>query len=451
MQKVPLRIIADADSLASNASKRLIAYPDNEIFEIIGFGDINGHVKTKITPPGNDGVPGSIIINESRELSFGYWEEHYLGYLDETLRTCSRELHIDYQDIVKIFSFASLSNKPTLNNQKYIFVTENRSLLDNFQKINESFLNFEQFSIFSAEEANLFVDIFCKKRGAFFVAPHLTVNAGLWYLHQMRSRANDFNLPWSIVVNGMEIIPNHEKFMQVLDSLGTRLIDMFIAIDEIGKQYYQGANNDSLNMTIYHFNYWVTLFTGVLDTLAFVALHRYCITYTKQIKVGLRAKTNKEYLKTTSYCNIRLFQFIKENQKIINLMYGDGPRDLIIHRERMRGVQVIRNTKEFKINMLFIGERFFNKIVNISGYKGNVSNPWGHTQQAGMFFLEPYGFAKNATNELLTFVNSFLDNLSFEDYLKKNEILNDAVIRLNVEKNGYFKERDLFVKSHLGY
>jgi hypothetical protein len=60
----------------------------------------------------------------------------------------------------------------------------------------------------------------------------------------------------------------------MMGSISSRLIDMLKAIDEIGANYYKGANNDTMEDTLYHLNYWITLYSGILDALAWISLYR---------------------------------------------------------------------------------------------------------------------------------------------------------------------------------
>lgn len=70
-------------------------------------------------------------------------------------------------------------------------------------------------------------------------------------------------------------------------SISGRVKDMLKAIDEIGMNYYKGSNNDTMEDMLYHFNYWVTLYSGVLDALAWISLYRYSIAAPNKNKVAL--------------------------------------------------------------------------------------------------------------------------------------------------------------------
>jgi hypothetical protein len=44
---------------------------------------------------------------------------------------------------------------------------------------------------------------------------------------------------------------------------------------QMGFQYYQGVDNDTMDNTLYHFNYFVSLITGIFDSLAIRTKNQY--------------------------------------------------------------------------------------------------------------------------------------------------------------------------------
>jgi hypothetical protein len=193
---------------------------------------------------------------------------------------------------------------------------------------------------------------------------------------------------------------------------------MLISIDEIGMNYYSNVNNDTQNSIIYHFNYWITLFTGVLDSLAWISKCCYQIEFGDLGRIGLRKNRQKEFLTLLYKKNPKIKDFLSKNSDIINLMYS--PRDLVIHRSRLKGIRFNNVDENFDFNMVCIPGDFFNQISSISKENGEKISTWGHFKLDDEYFLEPYSFVKKATPEIINFANEFLENLDFDEYNRKN-------------------------------
>lgn len=399
--------------------------------------------------PDVDGRNGRVFIEKEKV----YRSEHAFSYRDEDIKLFSAKLNIPYEQIIKIFAFATLQQHRR-DQQRHIFVTENDKLLTYYGGEITPFLSFEPHSVLSSGEAALFIDLFCKQRGAYFIAPFYKVNEGGWYFYSMKTKIPALQLPWSIVVKGERAgIKNRDELISLLQSLHDRVVEMLVAFDEIARRYFVGANSDTLAFSTYHFNYWVTLYTGVLDSLALTALRRYDIQFSRR-RIGLRKDINEEFLNRLKKKNQDIHRFIINNQQIINLLYGSGPRDSIIHRERLRGVQFLNKHERFNLNMFEVKQGFFSKVVNISGEPGVSLQSWGHYKSHGSYFIEPYRFVESASSMLFNFVNQYLKAMNFRAYLDANPELKERVLQRSKDSKTLFshdKTLEIFMNGRLGF
>lgn len=268
----------------------------------------------------------------------------------------------------------------------------------------------------------------------------------------MKSKLVKYQLPWSTVVFAKEKeISNKRELMDMISALADRLVDMLTAIDEIGQQYYLGVNNNTQSKIVYHFNYWLTLYVGVLDNLALITQLRYQIPIVDAEKVGLSRSRHKDFLKEVDKHNPQIDSLLIANSSIVNLTHD--PRNTVIHRERLKSVTVDNRNEGFYLNMIRISEEFFNRIVALSKNKGDKLNKWGHHRSHTDYFLEPYRFVKETTEILINFVNEYLDTLDFEEYLKIYPEIKKRIKESETKKShkDYEQSLTIFKKGSLGY
>jgi hypothetical protein len=441
-----LRILLDTASLKSESSKVLLNYSDNELFEFVSLGKSAKHTEAQIVLDSQKDV-NEIIIDKSKNRLMGYKKHLGFFYKISDIQTLAKHFDIEYDDLIIVYILSILAGA---RNQKTILVTERRKLLNRLNWKN-SFPKLPINSIFHPDEANIFIDLYCKSKNKYLFAPNFYMNKGMWYLHSMKSKLPNFQLPWSIVVFADNEIPYKQELMEIIESLGSRVTDMLIAIDEIGNNYYAGVNNDTLDSIIYHFNYWTTLYTGVLDSLAWISKYRYQVVYDKLERIGLRKNRHKDFLNLVFAKNNQISDFLDKNTSAVSLMYE--PRDLIIHRNRLRGLTFDNRNENFYFNMVRIPEIFFKKIVELSKEKGDNLGKWGHIKSHGDYFLEPFSFVKKATSKLIEFVNGYLDLLKFEEYLSIFPELKTKIENSNKKDShrSFLQDIDKFVNFKLGY
>ena len=105
------------------------------------------------------------------------------------------------------------------------------------------------------DEAKEIVDLFLKYHRKYHILNNFTCNKGYWYLLSFRSKIK------------------HCHFgVATLNAFARRFIYLLMSLDEVGLQYYSGVNNDTMDNTLYHFNYFISLVTGVFDSFALIPL-----------------------------------------------------------------------------------------------------------------------------------------------------------------------------------
>lgn len=443
-----LTILLDSDSLKSDSAKRLLKYNDNDLFEFVSLGNSTTHTVAELNLEGETSANG-IVIDKSGNHPCGYKSSILFDYDISYIKAVAKEFDFKYSDLILVYILDILIGSET--DQKTILITERKELLNRLNWNKKHFPSVPTNSIFSPDEALIFIDLHCKQLKKYLIAPNYYANRGLWYRYSFKTKLTEYQLAWSVAVFGAASIPDGENLMDSTESLADRFSDMLIAIDEIGMNYYTGANNDTLHAIIYHFNYWITLFTGVFDALAWISKYRYQIEFDQVWQIGLRSSRQRDFTRLLFEKNVKLRDFLRVNSPVIELMYD--PRNLVIHRERLKGLRFSNRIENFDFNMVRIPEGFFDKIVALSKEKGDVLNEWGHYKLYREIYLEPYRFVRKATSVLIEFANGYLKLLDFGEYVNNDPKLKKDIdgSQVSREHRDFVKNLEMFAKHRLGY
>lgn len=408
----PLRVILDIPSLKNEHSVRILRYEDNDLFEFIAVGGSSRFTELKTDFVNN------VVWIEKEYYGKHRREEHSFPYPEEMLTNLAAQQDVKLAE-VKLFYIAVVLASRTNQDQKVIMVTERKKLFNYKQYFHTKL---PDFTIFSPEEARIFIDLFCKRHGKYFVKPHHLANRGLWYLYSMRSKLHQFQLAWSVNAYSKDPLDNGDKKSQMMGSISNRMKDMLKAIDEIGVNYYKGSNNDTMDDMLYHFNYWITLYSGILDALAWVSLYRYCIPAPNENKVALGSG---EVLTEIYKHNPKLKEVISKNRKIIDLVYE--PRNLFIHREMLHGLSLKDYQASLELNMIDVEGDFLSHIRALQPVVQGGLNKAGLYEVQGRYLLEPYRFVKFATRVFIDFLNQYVSTLEYDQLLVGNQALKEKI------------------------
>jgi hypothetical protein len=285
------------------------------------------------------------------------------------------------------------------------------------------------FNIMSVEEASFFLDLFFKMNGKYYASSKYTLNKGGWYWLSIRLK-----------------IPHYLNIGDpMVDALAYRLYYALMALDEMGIQYYLGVDNDTMDNTLYHFNYLISLITGIFDNLALKTNTYLGINFSDLRKVSLSNKSGSDFLKEIREKNIDIRDHINSYVNFIRLIYSF--RELVIHREGLSktglvGLEYGGEDARWKVNVIIISEPI-KADITLCGDVNSKYDPfskWGVLQEHTDLFLNPYHFSISAIAMLVKFVDKYLELLGYPSF-----------IEAQTQNDDDFTLIKFFEKYHLGF
>jgi len=306
-----------------------------------------------------------------------------------------------------------------------IFVTNRKILLKNRLWLESNFQGIN-LNIMSIEEASLFVDLFLKQRNEFHTAPGVVTSRWFWYLMSARVK-----------------IPHFHVGDGIIDAMISRLSYALMASDEIGKQFYQGADNNTIDLIIYHFNYLISLLSGVFDNLAIKTNSQLGLGFSTGPDISLSPKRGGEFLKALRDKDTVLRQHITKYNPLISLVYKF--REHIIHRE---------GTKKCIFCSMSRNDRWTAGVINVdattvqlitacgdTGVSYDSYSKWGVLSSSGDHHIEPFNFTTQLLRHIFIFADGYLKLLGFtevsdksftgaDEFLKKKRAFEDCYLGL---------------------
>jgi hypothetical protein len=354
-------------------------------------------------------------------------------YQMQDIEAMGKFIHSEKEAIVLTYIQALLNSSHDMN----IFITDNKSLLKNRLWLESHVPVFPQggyLNIVSVEEAKEIMDLFSKYQNKYYISGNYSCNEGQWYWLSFLSKVPNFHF-------------GHvgDPFLYAFSN---RFIYLLMSVDKMGFQYYLGVNNDTLNNILYHFNYFISLMTGIFDSLAIITQEQYNLTFKGDpippAKISLNPRAGRDFLRALrdSKRNPNLRKHINNYVNFIKLIYR--LREVIIHREMLQktALEFIGSDEKWKANFVKIDHDIADCIrLNDGDQKYEPITQWGMYRLHTDIFLEPFQFAKSATKILITFSNEYLELLGFKDFVFKNKNKDDdSVGRI-----------DVFKKDNLGF
>jgi len=334
----------------------------------------------------------------------------------------------EFDSILLVCILATLNGISSYNKKRdgiFFLITQNESLLRNRLRIESNFCSI-QLNIMNIEEASLFLDLFFKKNGLYLARGNYRFNKGLWYEYSLRSK-----------------IPHLSSGEPIIAALTNRMQFALMAIDEIGIQYYQGADNDTQDGMIYHFNYLISLITGIFDNLAIKTNIFLGINLKNHSRISLSSSNGKDFLHEIDDKDPVLRKLIHDNVHLITLIYQF--RELVIHREGLHSLHFHCNSKQgqWHANFIKITKKELNEI-HLCGDKQSeydeISN-WGVHIVADDVFLEPYHFSFEAVKMLIPFIDKYLELLQYSSFVEKRQ----------KDDKDFLRTLKIFEENHLGF
>jgi len=330
------------------------------------------------------------------------------GFIEEDIRRLGNEFFkkesmnsFEYTSIRQLFIWSALFNHQ--ENCK-IFITHNSKLLRKRNWL-ESRISVSALGIVTIDEAIEIMGLFLRRHGKYHIHSNYHVNNGLWYWLSFRSKIKHF------IVG--------EKY---LDSFSRRFVFLLTCLDEIGYQYYSNVNNDTAENTLYHFNYLITLITGIFDSLALQTNTHYEMGFSPQM-ISLSSKAAQDFLRAIERKDPLLRRHINEYVDLINLIYGF--REVIVHREMFDWVRYESRVEDNKFNTNYVViDENRRKLISKCKDKKLKYDPfkmYGLFIDGGNYYLEPYQFAKTVCSKLIAFSDRYLELLGFTNFLLESK------------------------------
>lgn len=381
------------------ASAILVHY-DSEYLEFVRSPLDTAHEELKNIPEyeltlnGNSEVK-SIEISERRtKMAFGY-------RMDD-IRSIAQEIYgkngIDQNELNRIITvfIQAVFNRFEKSN---IYVTNDKILLRNRRWFESHFPGYP-LNIMSVEEASGFLDLFFKIHGKYYARNRYLLNKGYWYWLSMRLK-----------------LPHYNVGDTMIDALAFRFYYALMALDEMGIQFYLGVNNDTMDNTLYHFNYLISLITGIFDNLALKTNSYLSINVADLRRVSLSNVSGRQFLKEIRTKRPDIRDHIASYMNFIRLIYFF--RELVVHREGL-GKVTVDIDREWKANLIKISKRMKNR-MRMCGDSGSEIDPfsrWGYYEVGSRnMYLEPYHFSIEVLKTLTEFVDRYLELLGYQSFV----------------------------------
>jgi len=283
----------------------------------------------------------------------------------------------------------------------------------------------------SLNEAKEIMDLFSKYQNKYYISGNYTCNKGYWYWLSFRQK-----------------VPNFHVEDSILKAFSKRFVYLLESLDEMGFQYYLGVNNDTMNTMMYHFNYFISLATGIFDSLAIKTKNKYKLSFKNSnfpSKTSLNKKAGREFLNALRENNPNLRTHINEYVNFIKLIYR--LRELLIHGEMLdiNSFTFSGGEERYEIGTVKVKGDIINSIKLCGDKIRKYDNftQWGIFEFNNSYFLEPFHFAKVASKTLVNFSNKYLALLNFKNYIEG--------LRKNDKNDHFLRSLELFTKNKLGF
>lgn len=316
-------------------------------------------------------------------------------------------------------------NARLITSCKYSLMITNDDKILKKRLLIESFFPGCPLNIMSLEEASIFIDLWLKSYEIYQIAYYYTCDKGLWYWYSMRSK-----------------LPHYHVGSEVINGLGMRFVYSLTALDEMGIQYYQGANNNTKENTQYHFNYLITLITGIFDNLALETDAKLGINYPDIIRISLHNYSGKDFLIEVRNKDANIRNHINKYVKFISLIYLF--RELVIHREGLKNaVLEVNEDIHWKTTVIRISEDVKERL-KACGDKPSTYDPfteWGFYQLQNDYFIIPYIFSMQVMKKLIEFTDEYLSLLGNSSFIQqekaKNSDFGKGLTTFEINKIGF--------------
>lgn len=353
----------------------------------------------------NSGILKSITQEGKSASSEIIWSEGVPNYSPEQIRQIGQRIfgNLSGQSQLKavnlFFLYLDLRESwYTKYKADSILLTDNTHLLkkrDELESLFKSHLN-----ILSLPEAYCRLELCGKYHGVYTTKDSLArIDKCSYYNWTFMSKITHYNVP-------VHTDPFTSK-KHILEALASRFTFLLLAIDELGFQFYYPAATDL--MIPYHFNYLLSLITGIFDNLAIAAKNKYKIKllYYSPNKISLSSSAGCDFLKEIKKHNPTLRSHIRTNAPFITLIHK--LRERAIHREGFKMIGYLDPGRFVDFLRIDGDVESLIKQCNDKVKNGNRFSDWGVLKNEMFTYLESYHFAKKAGDEVTAFCDKYLE------------------------------------------
>lgn len=423
-------ILLDSDSLNVELEKRnrdliaLLDYTDiNQFIFIRSPSSAKNDLTTKISeyelflPENYETKPraiGSLTI-QGRENSMVFPFGYKMAYIPAHAKDIYGKEDVDesqYNAVKQILiqaTFSQLAAHSSNKTQTFLFFTENKDLLKKRLPLEHQF-GFP-LNIMTLKEGVQFLDLVLKRNEQYLLRGHFYINKGYWYWLSLRLK-----------------VPHLSKFTPISTAISYRAEYSLMALDEMGIQFYKGVNNDTKDNSLYHFNYLITLISGIFDNLALITDQDLQISHKDIRQIGLSKSGSKPFLKEIRERRPDIRKHINNYVDFINLIYSF--REDVVHRAGLPSVVFHDSSYKHGWNAQFIkiSEEIARMIELCGDGKRDFDkfSEWGVYKSGNVFFVTPYILGISLVRTILQFTDIYLDLLGYplsSDVLKSDQDL----------------------------
>lgn len=435
-----LRILVDSSSIdktlptSSRRSIALFKYQNSRLLEFLRTPETveNAHLQEIVRFEKKYRSNGSLysieMIKEGSKSRYAF--TYRIEQIEEIGKIICKKQELTAEErkaIELVFIQATLNFPDELG----ILITANNILLENRLWF-ESHFPGGILNIVTIEEAVEVVDLFLKYNGINPISDYVNTNKGYWYWLSFRTK-----VPFYHVTKRGALFER-----PILDEFAQKFVFLLMSVDEIGFQYYSGVNNDTMDSIAYHFNYFISLVTGIFDSLAIHTKNQYKLVFkdsNNPARTSLRNDTGKRFLQALKKENPNLRKHINDYVDFIKAIYL--LRELVIHREGLEQATYANSGAGWKANFFNIPQELISHLRSC-GDMNEKYEPWTKFGVYGKVFLEPYKFAKLGTLMLCEFCNKYLQLLGFSDFV--------AEIKKNKPDDDFTQTIKTFLDNNLG-
>lgn len=326
--------------------------------------------------------------------------------------------------------------------ERHLFVTQNQSLL-NLAMVPRPERN---VFVLKSTEARRYISLFLKAHGKYHVRTNLIVPRSSYYWQRLWHLVPTFQNTWPYTVYGEKDLPAGDHIADHMQSLSARLIGQMQACDRIGWLRYNIPTSDGRDEMLNQLNYFFMLATGIFDSLAWIALHRFGLRERRE-NVTLReerpiGRPNPFFTQLDTVA-LPLATFLRSRQQQARIALFYAPRDTIQHRLVLTGAHYNSGHITSDCNIAYVSRDDAQAIHAVDQFipENRPFSEWGlmlFLERPEKVILEPYRFTCTALRFFFPFVDEVLRLLDVSDWVGARPDLKaaaDAAIAIAQSRN----------------